>query len=113
MTSNTASPKGADQLARIGGADAADHPRGEVLLDALRRARRGGAQELCPELLAVGAIVDPLPVAVIHSPAEMVAAWPMTVTRSRCPRALVRSTQKPLSSLWKVDTLDQTSQHVS
>jgi hypothetical protein len=42
------------------------------------------------------------PDAVIHSPAEMVAAWPMTVTRSRCPRAFARRTQKPFSSLWKV-----------
>jgi PAS domain-containing protein len=35
------------------------------------------------------------PVAVIHSPAAMVAEWPTTVTNSRCPRALVRRTQKP------------------
>src|ERR1039457_3380388 len=42
------------------------------------------------------------PDAVIHSPAEMVAAWPMTVTRSRCPRAFARRTQKPFSLLWKV-----------
>jgi hypothetical protein len=27
------------------------------------------------------------PEAVIHSPAAMVAAWPITVTTSRCPRA--------------------------
>src|SRR6516164_1968416 len=42
------------------------------------------------------------PVAVIHSPADIVAEWPTTVTRSRCPRALVRRTQKPFSALWKV-----------
>jgi hypothetical protein len=42
------------------------------------------------------------PVAVIHSPAAMVAEWPTTVTKSRCPRALVRRTQKPFSALWKV-----------
>src|SRR6202795_2056644 len=42
------------------------------------------------------------PDAVIHSPAEIVAAWPMTVTRSRWPRALARRTQKPFSLLWKV-----------
>jgi hypothetical protein len=42
------------------------------------------------------------PEAVIHSPAEIMAAWPITVTRSRCPRALTRRTQKPLSLLWKV-----------
>jgi hypothetical protein len=32
------------------------------------------------------------PVVVIHLPAEMVAEWPTTVTRSRCPRAFVRTT---------------------
>ena len=32
-------------------------------------------------------------------PALISAAWPNTVTRSR---ALIRSTQKPLSALWKV-----------
>ena len=42
------------------------------------------------------------PEAVIHSPAEMMAAWPTTVTRSRWPRALMRRTQKPFSTLWKV-----------
>lgn len=39
------------------------------------------------------------PEAVIHSPAAMVAAWPTTVTMSRCPRALARRTQKPFSAL--------------
>jgi len=43
-----------------------------------------------------------LPVAVSHSPAETLAAWPTTVTRSRWPRAFTRSTQKPFSALWKV-----------
>jgi hypothetical protein len=33
------------------------------------------------------------------SPAEIVAACPTSVTRSRWPRALVRSTQKPFSAL--------------
>ena len=42
------------------------------------------------------------PDAVIHSPAAMVAAWPTTVTTSRCPRALARRTQKPFSTLWYV-----------
>ncbi len=42
------------------------------------------------------------PLAWTNSPAPMVAAWPMTVIRSRWPRAFTRSTQKPLSSLWKV-----------
>jgi hypothetical protein len=40
------------------------------------------------------------PEAMIHSPAEMAAAWPTTVTTSRCPRALARRTQKPFSALW-------------
>src|SRR5271154_2106279 len=42
------------------------------------------------------------PDAVIHSPAEIVAVWPTTVTRSRCPRAFALRTQKPFSALWKV-----------
>jgi len=33
-------------------------------------------------------------------PAAIAAAWPTTVTRSRCPRALARRTQKPFSALW-------------
>src|SRR3712207_2602973 len=35
-------------------------------------------------------------------PAEIRAAWPTTVTGSRWPRTLTRSTQKPVSALWKV-----------
>src|SRR5271157_1910322 len=42
------------------------------------------------------------PDAVIHSPAEMTAAWPTTVTKSLCPRAFALRTQKPFSALWKV-----------
>ena len=42
------------------------------------------------------------PEAVIPSPAEIIAAWPTAVTSSRWPRALRRSTQKPVSGLWKV-----------
>jgi len=42
------------------------------------------------------------PDAVIHSPAEIIAACPTVVTRSRWPLAFTRSTQKPLSWLWKV-----------
>src|SRR5580704_18395102 len=45
-------------------------------------------------------IQDPL--AWTNSPAEIIAAWPTRVMRSRWPRALIRSTQKPLSELWKV-----------
>jgi hypothetical protein len=35
-------------------------------------------------------------------PALIIAAWPTTVTRSRWPRALTRSTQNPFSGLWNV-----------
>ena len=42
------------------------------------------------------------PDAVIHSPAEITAACPTTVTSSRWPRALIRRTQKPFSALWYV-----------
>jgi len=40
------------------------------------------------------------PDAVIHSPAEITAACPITVTSSRWPRAFIRRTQNPFSSLW-------------
>ena len=42
------------------------------------------------------------PLAWMNSPAEITAAWPITVTRSRLPRAFTRSTAKPFSSLWNV-----------
>src|SRR5262249_32987926 len=42
------------------------------------------------------------PVLSMYSPGVMVGAVPTTVTRSRWPRTLTRSTQKPVSSLWKV-----------
>src|ERR1700687_1604844 len=42
------------------------------------------------------------PSAASHSPAVTEGSDPMTVVSSRCPRALTRRTQKPLSSLWKV-----------
>ena len=43
-----------------------------------------------------------VPAAWTHSPAEIIAAWAITVTRSRCPRAFSLNTQKPFSSLWNV-----------
>jgi len=42
------------------------------------------------------------PLVWMNSPAEIIAAWPTTVMRSRWPRALTRSTQKPFSELWNV-----------
>jgi hypothetical protein len=52
------------------------------------------------ELLAMGAVVDPL--ARGHDPfaGGNGSRWPTTVTTSRCPRALARRTQKPFSALW-------------
>src|SRR4029077_17558619 len=42
------------------------------------------------------------PSATNHSPAVTEGSDPTTVVSSRCPFVLTRSTQKPLSSLWKV-----------
>src|SRR5438105_7936050 len=53
-------------------------------------------------------IQDPL--AWTNSPAEIIAAWPTRVMRSRWPRVLTRRTQKPFSELWKRDPVDQPSQ---
>ena len=49
-----------DQLAGVDRADAPDHARAEILLDALDGGRLGGAHEARLELLTVGAVVDPL-----------------------------------------------------
>ena len=49
-----------DQLPSVDRADTTDHPGTEVLLDALGRRWRRGAQEAGLELLPVGAVVDPL-----------------------------------------------------
>src|SRR5271169_3803247 len=43
-----------------------------------------------------------LPLIWMNSPALISAARPTTVTRSRWPRALTRSTQNPFSGLWNV-----------
>ena len=59
MMSNTSLAEGPDQLLGVDRADAADHAGAEILLDALDRGRRRGPQEARPELLAVGAVVDP------------------------------------------------------
>ena len=60
MTSNTFSPEGAQELLGIDRANAADHSRGEVLLDALDRVGRIGLEEPGFELLTMGTVVDPV-----------------------------------------------------
>ena len=52
--------RSSDQLSGIDRADAPDHSRAEILLDALDRGGRGGADEARPELRAVGAVVHPI-----------------------------------------------------
>ncbi len=61
MTSNTCLAERPDQLLGVDRADALDHARGEVLLDALGRGRRRRAQEIGAELHAVRPVVDPPP----------------------------------------------------
>ena len=53
-------PKRLHHLFGVDGADPADHPRAQVLLDAVDRGRGGRAQETRLELLAVGMVVDPV-----------------------------------------------------
>ena len=92
----------ADQLAGEMRADALDHARAQVLLDAFKCRGRDDPQLLGLELQAVLAVVGPGAGALDIFPGVMLAAEPMTVTNSRWPRTLTRSTQKPLSGLWKV-----------
>jgi hypothetical protein len=51
--------EGVQQLLGIDRANAANHSRGEVLLDAVDRGGHGGLEEPGFELLAVGTVVDP------------------------------------------------------
>jgi hypothetical protein len=51
------------------------------------------------------------PFAVIHSPAEIVAAWPITVTSSRCPRAFRPQNAEAVLGIVERYTLDETRQH--
>src|SRR3954470_24424358 len=46
--------------------------------------------------------VTQVPLAWTNSPAAIAAAAPTTVARSRWPRTLTRSTQKPVSGVWNV-----------
>src|SRR5205085_8844576 len=50
------------------------------------------------------------PLACTNSPAEIIAAWPSTVIRSRWPRALTRSTQNPVLVVVERHPLDQAGQ---
>jgi hypothetical protein len=52
--------EGPHQLFGIDRTNAADHAGGEIFLDPFRRSRGRGTQEPRFELLAVGAVVDPL-----------------------------------------------------
>ena len=47
-------------MSAVDRADPPDHARAEIHLDALDRGQGGGADEQCLELLAVGAVIDPL-----------------------------------------------------
>ncbi len=49
------------------------------------------------------------PDAVIHSPAEMIAAWPTTVTKSRWPRA---ENAEAVLGVVEGDTLDEAGEHL-
>src|SRR5262249_31680791 len=52
--------KGAQKLLGIARANAADHARGEVLLDGLDRRGRRGLKETSLDLLTVSAVIDPV-----------------------------------------------------
>jgi hypothetical protein len=53
--------EGTQKLLRVGRADAPDHARGKVLLDAFDRRGLRGLEEPGPELLTMSAVVYPVP----------------------------------------------------
>ena len=62
------SSEGLDQFFGKVRADTLDHPRSEVLLNALDGTRRDHPQLMCPELQAVVSVVRPLPLALDKLP---------------------------------------------
>jgi hypothetical protein len=102
--------KGADQLLRIDRPDAADHAGAEILLDTVDRGWRGGLEERSSELEAVRAIVDPGPVRLNKLAREIIATWPMTVMRSRWPRALTPQDAEAVLGVVQRDAVDQAGQ---
>src|SRR5208283_1170380 len=52
-------PEGLDHLLGVDRSDAADHAGAQVFLDSVDRTWRRGLEKARPELLTVGAIVDP------------------------------------------------------
>src|SRR6202163_5061698 len=91
-----------DQLLRENRPDPLDQAAAEVPLDSLGGGRRhrlhGGRLELQPMFL----VPDPLALRGQPFPAVTEGNDPTTVVSSRCPLVLMRRTQKPFSSLWKV-----------
>ena len=72
--------------------------------DAARRFVDAGAKflttdGLIPEIVEFAVSEDIVVFPGALTPTEIIAAWPTTVTRSLCPRALARRTQKPFSVL--------------
>jgi hypothetical protein len=87
--------KGPDEFFGEVWANAFDHPRTEIFLNAFEGAGWDDAECLRLEPQAMGPIVypDTLPLNIFAR--VIIAAVPTTVTRSRCPRTLTRRTQKP------------------
>jgi hypothetical protein len=69
------------------------------------------AQEARLELLSWVRSLTQSPDAVIHSPAEIVAAWRTTLARSRCPRALIPQHAEAGLSIVEGDPLNNTGEH--
>jgi hypothetical protein len=95
-------PRPSRQPLGIDRADAADHSEARyrsipsIVVGWL--ASRKDARNCCPWVRSF----TQAPLIWTNSPAMIIAAWLTTVIRSRCPRALTRSTQKPFSGLWNV-----------
>ncbi len=100
------------QPVRQPGANAADHSRGEILLDASTEV---GAEVLRKRALNCWPWVrslTQLPVAVIHSPAEITGAWPDQGDQLASATSLDPQDAKAILGVLVSDALDQPGEHL-
>ena len=100
-----------NELPGVSRADAADHSRTEVFLDALDRRRRGGFQKPGPELLPVRSVVDPFARRGDPLACRNRSRLPNDGHEIAIPARLGSENAEPVLFVMKGDPLDQAGQH--